>query len=138
MNNTDDIRSKVCPVCGKTFVVSPYGWAYKIKPKKRNNYTYFCSYSCLNRERERMERGLQRRKEYLRGLQRILFERELTVKTAAKLCDMHWTQMRGYVYLESAATAPVIAKISRGLGVSAEELIGEKKKKGGRMNVEAN
>ena len=127
MNNTDDIHSKVCPVCGKSFVVSPYGWAYKIK-KKRNNYTYFCSYSCLNRERERIERGLQRHKEYLRGLQQILFERELTVKAAAKLCDMHWTQMRGYVYLESAATAPVIAKISRGLGVSAEELIGEEKK----------
>ena len=127
MNNTDDIHSKVCPVCGKTFVVSPYGWAYKIK-KKRKNYTYFCSYSCLNRERERMERGGRRRKEYLRGLQQILFERELTVKAAAKLCDMHWTQMRGYVYLESAATAPVIAKISRGLGVAAEELIGEEKK----------
>lgn len=124
--NNDDIHSKLCPVCGKTFVVSPYGWAYKIKPKKRNNYTYFCSYSCLNRERERIERGLQRHKEYLRGLQQILFERELTVKTAAKLCDMHWSQMRGYVYLESAATAPVIAKISRGLGVSAEELIGGK------------
>ena len=127
MNNTDDIHSKVCPVCGKTFVVSPYGWAYKIK-KKRKNYTYFCSYSCLNRERERMERGGRRRKEYLRGLQQILFERELTVKAAAKLCDMHWTQMRGYVLLESAATAPVIAKISQGLGVSAEELIGEEKK----------
>lgn len=136
MNNTDDIHSKVCPVCGKTFVVSPYGWAYKIKPKKRNNYTYFCSYSCLNRERERererMERGgLKRHVEYLRGLQRILFERELSVKAAAKLCGMHWSQMRGYVYLESAATAPVIEKISRGLGVSAEELIGEKMKKGG-------
>ena len=128
MNNTDDIHSKVCPVCGKTFVVSPYGWAYKIKPKKRNNYTYFCSYSCLNRELERMKRGEQRRKEYLRGLQRILFERELSVKTAAKLCGMHWSQMMGYVYLESAATAPVIAKISRGLGVSAEELVGEEKK----------
>ena len=133
MKNLDDIHSKVCPVCGKTFVVSPYGWAYKIKPKKRNNYTYLCSYSCLNRERERIERGLQ--KEYLRGLQQILFERELTVKAAAKLCGMHWSQMRGYVYLESAATAPVIEKISRGLGVSAEELIGEEKKKGGRMNV---
>lgn len=129
MNNTDDIHSKVCPVCGKTFVVSPYGWAYKIKPKKRNNYTYFCSYSCLNRELERIERGLQRRKEYLRGLQRILFERELSVKTAAKLCGMHWSQMRGYVLLESAATAPVIGKISRGLGVSAEELIERKRKK---------
>ena len=126
MKNPDDIHSKVCPVCGKTFVVSPYGWAYKIKPKKRNIYTYFCSYSCLNRELERIERGIQRHKEYLRGLQQILFERELTVKAAAKLCDMHWTQMRGYVYLESAATAPVIAKISRGLGVSAEELIGGK------------
>ena len=75
-----------------------------------------------------MERGGRRRKEYLRGLQQILFERELTVKAAAKLCDMHWSQMMGYVYLESAATAPVIAKISRGLGVSAEELIGEKEK----------
>ena len=137
MNNTDDIHSKVCPVCGKTFVVSPCGWAYKIK-KKRKNYTYFCSYSCLNRERERIERGLQRHKEYLRGLQQILFERELSVKTAAKLCGMHWSQMRGYVLLESAATAPVIEKISRGLGVSAEELIGEKKKKGGRIDVETN
>ena len=85
-----------------------------------------------------MERGVQRRKEYLRGLQRILFERELSVKTAAKLCDTHCSQMMGYVLLESAATAPVIEKISRGLGVSAEELIGEKKKKGGRMNVETN
>ena len=75
-----------------------------------------------------MKRGEQRHKEYLHGLRRILFERELTVKAAAKLCDMHWTQMMGYVYLESAATAPVIAKISRGLGVSAEELIGEEKK----------
>lgn len=126
MNNTDDIHSKVCPVCGKAFVVSPYGWAYKVKPKKRNNYTYFCSYSCLNRELERIKRGERRHKEHLRGLQRILFERELSVKTAAKLCGMHWSQMRGYVYLESAATAPVIEKISRGLGVPAEELIGGK------------
>ena len=137
MKNLDDIHSKVCPVCGKTFVVSPYGWAYKIK-KKQNNYTYFCSYSCLNRELDRKERGGRRHKEYLRGLQQILFERELSIKTAAKLCGMHWSQMRGYVYLESAATAPVIEKISRGLGVSAEELIGKKKKKGGRMNVEGN
>lgn len=137
--NNDDIHERTCPVCGKTFVVSSSGWAYKIRPKHSNRYTYLCSYSCLNRERERMERGgLKRHVEYLRGLQRILFERELSVKTAAKLCDMHWTQMRGYVLLESAATAPVIAKISRGLGVSAEELIGEKKKKGGRMNVEGN
>ena len=138
MNNTDDIHSKVCPVCGKTFVVSPYGWAYKIRPKHSNRYTYLCSYSCLNRERERIERGLQRHKEYLRGLQRILFERELSVKTAAKLCGMHWSQMRGYVLLESAATAPVIAKISRGLGVSAQELIGEEMKKGGRIDGETN
>lgn len=136
MNNpADDFHEKTCPVCGKAFIVGRAGWAYKILPKHSNRYTYLCSYSCLNRELERMERGVQRRKEYLRGLQRILFERELSVKTAAKICGIHPSQMKNYVYLDSAATAPVIEKISRGLGVSAEELIGEEKKKGGRMNV---
>lgn len=139
MNNSDDIRERTCPVCGKTFVVGRAGWAYKILPKHSNRYTYLCSYSCLNRERERMEHGgLKRHVEYLHGLRRVLFYRDLPIKTAAKMCGIHPSQMNNYVYLDSAATAPVIAKISRGLGVSADELIGGKKKKGGRIDVETN
>ncbi|MGM9682450.1 MAG: helix-turn-helix domain-containing protein [Eubacteriales bacterium] len=128
MNNSDEIRERTCPVCGKTFVVGQYGWAYKILPKHSNRYTYLCSYSCLNRERERMEHGgLNRHVEYLHGLRRILFEREISVKTAAKICGIHPSQMNNYVYLDSAATAPTIEKIARGLGVTAEELVGGKK-----------
>lgn len=126
--NNDDIRERTCPVCGKTFVVSSSGWAYKILPKHSNRYTYLCSYSCLNRERERMEHGgPNRHVEYLHGLRRVLFDHEISVKTAAKICGIHPSQMNNYVYLDSAATAPVIEKIARGLGVSADELIGGKK-----------
>ena len=126
--NNDDIHERTCPVCGKTFVVSSSGWAYKIRPKHSNRYTYLCSYSCLNRERERMEHGgLKRHAEYLHGLRRVLFDHEISVKTAAKICGIHPSQMKNYVYLDSAATAPVIEKIARGLGVSADELIGGKK-----------
>lgn len=83
-----------------------------------------------------MERGgLKRHVVYLHGLRRILFDRDLPIKTAAKMCGIHPSQMNNYVYLYSAATAPVIGKIARGLGVSAEELIGEKEKKGGRIDV---
>lgn len=41
------IKEKVCPICGKIFIVYNPRWLYKIKYKNKGQKTkYLCSYTC--------------------------------------------------------------------------------------------
>lgn len=46
---------KVCPVCGKSFLVPPLN-VYKL-PNKKDGYQHYCSYSCFRTEQKKREEG---------------------------------------------------------------------------------
>lgn len=50
-----DFNEKVCPVCGKKFLVLSKDWVYKLYYRKNSTtrYKYVCSYSCMMKGREK-------------------------------------------------------------------------------------
>ena len=48
---TDFLHDKICPICGKSFVITTSEWIYKRDNGKK--LTYFCSWKCM-REDERI------------------------------------------------------------------------------------
>lgn len=121
---------KTCPSCGKLFFITAHGcWAYKINRGKRgrHKYDYYCSYTCYLRAQERSPRRRKATGVYLANLRRIMDRLNITYKTAGEMCGVSPSSLVGYANLYTRATARTVERISAGLGVSAEELIGGKK-----------
>lgn len=122
---------KTCPCCGKMFFITAHGcWAYKINRRKQGKkvYDYYCSYTCFLRAHERTPRTRKISGVYLTNLRRIMDQLNITYKTAGEICGVSPSSLVGYANLYTRATAKTVERISAGLGVSAEELIGEEKK----------
>lgn len=118
---------KTCPVCGKLFFITAHGcWAYKINRGKhgRHKYDYYCSYTCYLRANERTPRTRKISGVYLTNLRRIMDRLNITYKVAGEMCGVSPSSLVRYANLYTRATARTVERISAGLGVSAEELIG--------------
>lgn len=118
---------KTCPSCGKLFFITAHGcWAYKINRGKhgRHKYDYYCSYTCYLRANERTPRTRKISGVYLTNLRRIMDRLNITYKVAGEMCGVSPSSLVGYANLYTRATARTVERISAGLGVSAEELIG--------------
>lgn len=121
---------KTCPCCGKLFFITAHGcWAYKINRRKQGKkvYDYYCSYTCFLRANERTPRTRKVSGVYLTNLRRIMDRLNITYKTAGGMCGVSPSSLVGYANLNTRATAKTVERISAGLGVSVEELIGGEK-----------
>ncbi|MGN0456025.1 MAG: helix-turn-helix domain-containing protein [Acutalibacteraceae bacterium] len=122
---------KTCPCCGKLFFITAHGcWAYKINRRRqgKNIFDYYCSYTCFLRANE--QRTMHKRKVtgvYLTNLRSILDRLNLSYKAAGEMCGVSNSNLYKYANLYSRAKTETVERISDGLGVSAEELIGGKK-----------
>lgn len=64
------IETKICAVCGKEFIVTPY-WAYKLPLRKNGstNMLFFCSWTCYRKkQKEIAERKKTKKKKVKEGV----------------------------------------------------------------------
>ena len=123
---------KTCPSCGKLFFITAHGcWSYKINRGKhgRHKYDYYCSYTCYLRAQERSPRRRKVTGVYLPNLRRIMDRLNLTYKSAEEMTGVNGSNLQKYANLYARAKTETVEQIAAGLGVTAEELIGEEKKK---------
>ena len=123
---------KTCPSCGKLFFITAHGcWTYKINRGKhgRHKYDYYCSYTCYLRAQERSPRRRKVTGVYLPNLRRIMDRLNLTYKSAEEKTGVNGSNLQKYANLYARATMETVEQIAAGLGVTADELIGEEKKK---------
>lgn len=121
---------KTCPCCGKLFFITAHGcWAYKINRRKQGKkvYDYYCSYTCYLRANERTPRTRKVSGVYLTNLRSIMDRLNITYKTAGEMCGVSPSSLVGYANLYTRATARTVERISAGLGVATDELIGGEK-----------
>ena len=122
---------KTCPVCGKLFFITAHGcWAYKINrgKRERHKYDYYCSYTCYLRAQERSPHRRKATGVYLPNLRRIMDRLNLTYKSAEEMTGVNGSNLQKYANLYARAKTETVEQIAAGLGVTAEELIGEEKK----------
>ncbi|MGM9763549.1 MAG: helix-turn-helix domain-containing protein [Candidatus Cryptobacteroides sp.] len=90
-------------------------------------YDYYCSYTCFLRASEQTPGARKTTGVYLKNLRRIMDRLEITYKTAGEMCGVSPSTLVGYANLNKRAAMYTVERISAGLGVSTEELIGGKK-----------
>lgn len=90
-------NEKVCPICGKDFIVTSESWAYKIRAG--SSFRYFCSYHCFREQERRNEEKRKNRKKLDRDtmcgkgddIKSMLLEGVRPVEICRKLSVAHGT-----------------------------------------------